>query len=202
MRLPPTTDCEDLRVEALRAIWVELAAYVRRRLRPYEQHLLEDFMNEAAADFTAVWRQKGPMSVEQAIAVLKQAARGDIINHRHKENRPNTRPYSVDDEVLINHADPDSGNDVLAALGRIDHERLIEQLPQLLTERERQVIVAVDVDGLPAGRAAALLGITVDGLRRRRNAGLDRLRRHLTAAHSLSSTRVNRAHTTTREVPS
>lgn len=185
MRLPPSGGSEDCLAAILREVWPEFGAYVRRMLR-CEPHLIEDVMNEAAADLIQYWRRKGELDRDRAVAVLKQAARCDVLNHWAKQGRRRTSTVAIDDKLLLDHADPDSDKEILAALGRIDYERLVQQLPTLLTERQRQVIVAVDIECLPQARAARQLGMSLRGLQNLRKTALDRLRQHLTAPPSAS----------------
>ncbi|TDV45537.1 hypothetical protein CLV71_112206 [Actinophytocola oryzae] len=67
------------RVEILRAVWSELAIYVRTHVCD-DQNLMTDIMHEAAATFTHYWREKGKLSQEQALAVLQRAAK---LHGRH-----------------------------------------------------------------------------------------------------------------------
>jgi RNA polymerase sigma factor (sigma-70 family) len=179
VRLPPTTDSEDHRVAVLHAVWGEFHGYVRHLLGG-EQHLVEDFMQEAAADFTQYWRANGEVTCDQAAAILKQAAKFDVINYRNSKPRRTTSPVAIDDELLLAYADPHSDQEILAVLGHIDHHRLIQQLPRLLTERQRQIIVAVDIEGLTQAKAAKQLGMSVRGLQMARDTALARLRHYLT----------------------
>ncbi|MCE7009988.1 sigma-70 family RNA polymerase sigma factor [Kibdelosporangium philippinense] len=194
MRLPPTTDSEDRRVAVLRDVWAEFYAYVRRLL-PGEYHLVEDFMQEAAADLTRYWRDRGEVTRNQAAAILKQAAKFDVINHRNAKAHTTISAGTIDDELMLTAADPNSEHEILAVMGRIDHDRLIHLLPRLLTDRQRQIVVAVDVEGLTQSRAAQQLGISVRGLQKARDTALTRLQHHLTsppAPHAEQMSRPNR----------
>uniref|UniRef100_UPI003F491E93 RNA polymerase sigma factor n=1 Tax=Saccharothrix espanaensis TaxID=103731 RepID=UPI003F491E93 len=177
---PEVTDTDDIRFTALlNEVWGGLLAYTRRRVRPDEQHLVDDLASKAAEDLYAQWRKRRG-AIGNAAAMVRQSVKCDLANHRARQARRRTDPVAVDDQTLADHADPAAESEILAMLGRVDHERLLAELPRLLTERQRQVVLAVDVDGLTQAEAAAQLGISVRGLQEQRKAALARLRRHLT----------------------
>jgi RNA polymerase sigma factor (sigma-70 family) len=184
--LPPNIDSEDRRAAVLTEVWPELAAYVRRLLTR-EPHLVEDIMNNAAADFTLYWRNNGEVDRDRAAMILKRSAKCDVFDHWNKQQRRQTSPVAIDDQLLLDHAEPNSDKEILAALGRIDHERFLEKLHVLLTEREREVIVAIEVEQLTQQQAARQLGISVEGLRKMQARALNRLRQYLTAPPSTST---------------
>lgn len=163
------------RTAVFREIWPQCHRYIRHLLMP-EQHLVDDFLHEAAVDVVVRWELKGPMSCNEAAAIIKQAAKYDVINHRQKQGRRATSPVAMDDEILLNHADPNASNEILAALGCIDCDQL---MTQLLSEPQRAIIVKVDIEGLTHKDAAEQLGITVGQLQYARREALNKLRRHL-----------------------
>ncbi|WP_309114628.1 sigma-70 family RNA polymerase sigma factor [Saccharothrix sp.] len=166
----------------LHRLWDELLAYIGRRVRPDEQHLVQDLANQAAEDLYVQWRKRrGAIEDDLAAAMVRQSVKGDLANHRAKQTRRRTDPVAVDDQALADHADPAAESELSAVLGRVDHERLLAELPRLLTQRQRQVVLAVDVDGLTQARAARQLGLSVRGLQEQRKAALRRLHRHLTS---------------------
>lgn len=71
-------------------------------------------------------------------------------------------------------------NEILVAMNRIDRDRLIADLPPLLTEKQRLVCLTVDVEGLTLQDAAAQLGMSVSVLQQIRRGAWRRLQRHLT----------------------
>ncbi|MEV6242702.1 sigma-70 family RNA polymerase sigma factor [Lentzea sp. NPDC051838] len=178
----------------LRDCWVELAAYIRNRLDPHEHHEVEAFMQEAAVDFKRDWEEIGPpRNRNEAIARLKASAKGDLFNHRAKLDRRRTEPYAIDDDVLLNAANPEADDDFLALIGRLDCERLrlTELLPQLLTERQRAVIAAVAIDGLSTADVAAQMGITQRAVQDHLAKARERLLRHLELQPTQGTTREN-----------
>ncbi|MCC8247647.1 RNA polymerase sigma factor [Saccharothrix luteola] len=198
---PPTTEGgrregKDPMAAMLRDCWVELAAYIRNRLDPHEHHETEMFMQEAAVDFVNAWYGKGPPRTRNdAIARLKASAKKDLLNHWAKQERRRTSPYAIDDQVLLNHAHPDSEDEVLALLGRIDCQRLglNELLPRLLTERQREIVAAVAVDEVAKKDVADQLGVSLRSVQKHYANALERLRTHLESEPAQGTSRENPA---------
>lgn len=177
--LPPNVDSEDRRAAVLAVVWHELYRYLRARVR-HDLQLVEDLMQEAAADFTDAWRTSGEMSESQAIAVLKNSAAKDLIDTYRKTSRRRTDPVAFDeDELLLAYASSrvDTSDEITALLSRIT----VEQMLAALDERDREVLTLIYVDGFTKTAAAAHIGISTTGLDIRLKKATQRLRRHLQA---------------------
>ena len=171
--------------DGLAAVLAEVLPQVRRYARGAlrrERDLVEEFVQDAIVDLIEHHPDVGGMDPDAVAVMLQRSIKCDVMNHWSRQNRRRTSPVAVDDEVLLTHADPDSGNEILAVLGRVDHERLLAELPRLLSEKQRRVIVAVDVLGLAQPSAARQLGMSLSGLEKLRARALTRLREHLGAA--------------------
>ncbi|HWO64742.1 MAG TPA: sigma-70 family RNA polymerase sigma factor [Umezawaea sp.] len=185
MTLPLTIiDSEDRLVALLREAWLELAAYTRSRLAASGLSFdkVDDLMQDAAADLVGKWRTQGELHHGQAMAMLKRSVAMDVIDlGRHRSRRTIDSLADLTDQVLLQHLERASNTEyeILTLLGRIDHERLVQQLPTLLDERERAAIVAVHIDGATQPQAAEELGITVRALQMRLTKACQQLRRHL-----------------------
>ncbi|GAA1312240.1 sigma-70 family RNA polymerase sigma factor [Saccharothrix xinjiangensis] len=181
MNPPPTAAGPD---DGLAAILTAVLPQVRRYARgalSSEPDLVEEFVQDAIVDLIEHHPDAAGMEPDKVVVMLQRSIKYDVMNHWSKQNRRLTSTVAVDDEVLLTHADPDSGNEFLAVLGRVDHERLLAELPRLLSEKQRRVIVAVDVLGLSQPHAARQLGMSLSSLEKLRARALTRLREHLVA---------------------
>ncbi|MCC8247641.1 RNA polymerase sigma factor [Saccharothrix luteola] len=184
--------------DGLAAVLTTVLPQVRRYARGAlsgEPDLVEEFVQDAIVDLIEHHPDAGGMDPDEVAVMLQRSIKYDVMNHWSKQNRRRTSTVAVDNEVLLNDVDPDSGNEILAMLGRLDHERLLAELPRLLTGKQRRVIVAVDVLGLSQPQAARQLGMSLSGLEKLRARALTRLREHLGAAS------VDRAPSTSWEIP-
>ncbi|KOV87599.1 RNA polymerase sigma factor [Nocardia sp. NRRL S-836] len=185
MNLPSNTDGEDRLAALLALVWCEIHAYAHRRLWT-DPELAEDFVQEAAADLVQHWDERGEMSRNQAVAILKQSIKRDIDDHRRKEGRRRTSLVAADDEVLLDYLDQNSDpeHEILALLSNIDDKRHVRALLHTLEEGQRAAIVAVYVDGATQQQAATELGIGVRALQARLHKALTSMRRHAAAPHN------------------
>lgn len=196
MSTPGNADSEDRLRAVLAEVWQEVLAYARRRL-PGDPGQAEEFVQEAAVDLMRRWRQRGEVSLTQAVAIMKQSIKRDVHNLWSKQGRQRTDLVAVDDQVLLDHVDhtAEHEEEILALISRIDAERRTPELLALLTEQQRAAIVAVCIDGTTQAQAAADLGITERTLRTRLNGALELLRRHVANPTNVPSTRQMRGRT-------
>lgn len=181
MSPPPAAASPD---DGLAVVLTTVLPQVRRYARGAlsgEPDLVEEFVQDAIVDLIEHHSDAGGMDPDEVAVMLQRSIKYDVMNHWSKRNRRRTSTVAVDDEVLLTHVDPDSGNEILAVLGRVDHERLLAELPRLLTEKQRRVIVAVDVLGLSQPQAARQLGMSLSALEKLRARALTCLRGHLAA---------------------
>ncbi|MDQ3790406.1 MAG: RNA polymerase sigma factor [Actinomycetota bacterium] len=173
--LPPNADAEDRRVAILHAAWPVMYGYLARR--GVERQLLEDLMQESAADLTSTWRTAGPLDEADAIAIMVNSAKRNLVDHWRKQRRRRTDPVAIDEEFLIAAARraPVGEDEILTLLGRLTAEQMLG----VLTFKERQALVAVYLDDLPQHAAAECFSISVTALQNRLNRAKSKLRTSL-----------------------
>ncbi|KOX14543.1 hypothetical protein ADK67_42060 [Saccharothrix sp. NRRL B-16348] len=121
MTLPLDTDSENRLATLLREVWDEVCAYAERRL-PGDPQQAEDLVQEAAADLVRRWHDRGEVSRSRAVAMLKTSIKRDIVDLWRSQGRRLTSPVAVDDRVLLDHLDRDTGSEheILALLIALD----------------------------------------------------------------------------------
>lgn len=144
-------------------------------------------MQEAAADLVHKWITDGEIDEETAIAVLKNSAKHDLLDHWRKCQRRKTDVADIDDELLLARArrsdDPD---DVMRLIARLD----LDSMLKLLHYGQRQALVLVYLEGVTQREAAERLGISTTALQRRIKRALGSLQRHFSRVHALPSAQV------------
>ncbi|MFI9388933.1 RNA polymerase sigma factor [Kutzneria sp. NPDC052558] len=179
MSTPGNPDSEDRLRAVLAELWPEVLAYAHRRL-PRDPGQAEELVQDAAVDLIQRWRQRGEFPISRAVAMMKQSIKCDLRNLWAKQCRQRTDLAAVDDKILLDYLERTTGhdNEILALLSRIDAQRRVPQLLDLLTAQQRAAIVAVHIDGTTQAQAAAELGITERALQARLKNAHEVLRRH------------------------
>jgi RNA polymerase sigma factor (sigma-70 family) len=172
---PADADGEDRLTAVLASVWPELRRYLTSRI-PDDPGLIEDLMQEAAADLVHKWLTDGELDEDTAIAVLKNSAKHDLLDHWRKRQRRKTDVADIDDELLLAHArrsdDPD---DVMQLIARMD----LDSVLRLLHHGQREALVLVYLEGVTQREAAEQLGISPSALQRRIQRAFTSLQRHL-----------------------
>ncbi|MFQ6148682.1 RNA polymerase sigma factor [Streptomyces seoulensis] len=149
-------------------------AYVRRRLD--SRHGVDDVVAEV---FLTAWRRLGDIPPRAVLPWLYATARRSLANARRAEQRRLNLS-----EAVLRHSDHRVDDPADGVAGNL----AVAEAFSALSEQDREVLRLVLWEELPARQAAKVLGCTTAAFHVRLHRARTRLRQHLVAAGTRSTT--------------
>lgn len=145
--------------EALAAEANALHGYIARRVRG-DAHAVQDLLQCSLMQMLAYLVHRGPLDRDEFVRILYRIAQRRIIDWYERAGRMLLCPS---DDVLLAEAAARVDIDLVDGVAaRVDIERALSQV----TPQQRRVLVLTYLDGLDRRTAAAIMGISVDGVKK------------------------------------
>ena len=136
-----------------------LRGYIARRVRG-DAGAVQDLLQVSLMQMIAYVSRRGPLARGELVRILYKIAHRRVVDWYARADNLLLCPS---DDVLLTEAAVEAAVDLVDGVAvRVDVERALERLSQ----QQRRALVLVYIDGLDRRTAAAVMGISVDGVKK------------------------------------
>jgi RNA polymerase sigma factor (sigma-70 family) len=136
-----------------------LRGYIARRVRG-DTGAVQDLLQAALMQMIAYNAKRGPLGRDELVRILYTIAHRRVVDWY---DRVDNLLLCPSDDVLLTEAAVEAAMDLVDSVAaRVDIQRALERL----SPQQQRALVLVYLDGLDRRTAAAVMGISVDGVKK------------------------------------